>query len=214
MGPNSSCVMPRSTCSVTAVPSSPRMRSFATSMLLTDPCMPSMSSKTSPRHIPAAAAGEPGQTCATTRRPSSVWSSTMPTPLSGRGAGPTLLLGPCDDLLPELRSPGGRKRLTLRMPAKVSETAAARSASRCLPCAYALLPAMRVCPPSSDVAGFFFVLNPKRAVHESPNPSNERSSLDFLGKKNPVSHTSNKHTGTAVINTHIGGTSSSSRTAL
>ena len=35
---------------------------------------------------------------------------------------------PCGDLLTELLSPGGRKRLTLRMPDKVSETAAGLSA--------------------------------------------------------------------------------------
>jgi hypothetical protein len=35
---------------------------------------------------------------------------------------------PCGDLLTELMSPGGRKRLTLRMPDQVSETAAGLSA--------------------------------------------------------------------------------------
>ena len=41
---------------------------------------------------------------------------------------------PCGDLLTELLSPGGTKRLTLRMPDKVSETAAGLSACQCLPC--------------------------------------------------------------------------------
>ena len=39
-----------------------------------------------------------------------------------------LLLGTCGDLLTELLSPGGRKRLTLRMLDKVSDTAEGLSA--------------------------------------------------------------------------------------
>jgi len=67
---------------------------------------------------------------------------------------------PCGDLLTELLSPGGRKRLTMRMPDKVSETAAGLSADDDRPfivltetkfrssvfrAPYALLPAIRVC---------------------------------------------------------------------
>ena len=45
-----------------------------------------------------------------------------------RGGSSACCSEPCGDLLTELLSPGGRKRLTLRMPDKVSETAAGLSA--------------------------------------------------------------------------------------
>jgi hypothetical protein len=55
-------------------------------------------------------------------------SSRLHAPCAIQQQATVMVLEPCGDLLTELLSPGGRKSLMLRMPDKVSETAAGLSA--------------------------------------------------------------------------------------